>query len=196
MSLNVTVTHLAACHAPFSGDNLPIFPLFKPCFPTPRTAARLHRRCACVPGCVHLPWGSKRGQGSTSCQAEGRNTTSRSQSSFPSNKSRLGLRESTANGEAHPAPLQLPIGKDLGTAAWKNKSHQQMLGFKQYSPRLGSDRRIKDLLFHTQIIAVDDALHVPTSSPWLLTRAPPGDRKRKHYCFLPGRGIAQISILP
>lgn len=112
---------------------------------SPRTAARLRRRRACVPGCAHRPWGSGRGQGSTSCQAGGRNTTSRSQSSFPSNKSRLGLGESTANGDAHPAPLQLPTGKDLGAAAWKNKSHEATLRVQRCSPGLGSDQRIKDL---------------------------------------------------
>lgn len=66
------------------------FPPAEALLSSPRTAARLHRRRACVPSCVRLPQGSERGQGSTSCQAEGRNTTSRSQSSFPSNKADRG----------------------------------------------------------------------------------------------------------
>lgn len=121
--LPVTHLHQQSSVSPFSGDDLPV----SPCSALLSCAKHSQAPSQCL--CAHqtVPSLGKRepGQGWTSCQAEGRNTTSRSQSSFPSNKTRLGLGKKVPlmgmHIPHHSSHGEVPRGCSL------NKSHQQGL---------------------------------------------------------------------
>lgn len=111
--------------SPFSGGDLPIFPR-SALLSYAKDSGQAPSWSVCVPICVCLPWGS---------ESEGRDRPAVRQKEeiplpgvrahFPAIKA--GWKKSTTNGNAHPTPLQPPIGNYPGAVAWENKSHQQGL---------------------------------------------------------------------